>query len=591
MGWIGVVTNEGKNLITNWNEGKVLKITSACAGTGTVETQALMAQTSLVSKVQDISITGDATDNKSNVRTIKLQITAFQQSYLLNQVGLYASINDEASVLMAIYQTDEGIPIPSKEESPGFGYSFYAKLAISNEGIIELNIDTSAYVTLESFLEHTNGSKAHTPSQVGAMGYVTITDDEINNIVLSSNLYMYRSYEGTANTPFEYALIAISHNAPGGQMAHYAFANDGKIYKRFLIRESASDGGGSYYTDWEEIKSESYSGNVGSLSYTEKVDLTNVAEILRDSYSNASITQNSVSGDDASFKINITGNVDFKAISNGRENDASIIVNGTQRYISADEAFEFTGIITSPIEVSTAMCTVTFEIFNINKDAITFDEMGDAEFCGQVYTTNKTSGNKEKLLTEKETNILSYSTPSTGLDIQNGVVLGIGTCRDENIIIPEIDSDGNVVCKVDDFVFGSLLGSDGGFIKRIVFPSSISLLGINVITSKYCPNLSAVFIMNPNIEWMDSQTFKLGENVKDVYLGFSRKRWIELNTVDNEHPLISLHDDNIAAGIVPTIHYSHFATSAEFENAIGDIDSALDELHSYAEALKSGGEA
>lgn len=206
-----------------------------------------------------------------------------------------------------------------------------------------------------------------------------------------------------------------------------------------------------------------------------------------------------------------------------------------------------------------------------------------------VYTKAET----DELLSSKAdiqaAYMLTYALPSTGLDIQNGVVVGIGTCRDENIIIPEIDGEGNTVYKVDDFVFSSLLGSEGGFIKRIIFPSSIRSLGINVLSSKYCPNLSAVFIMNPNMEWMANQTFMLSEKVKDIFLGFSREKWVKLNTVINEYSLISLHDDNIAAGIVPDIHYSHFITSAAFENAIGDIDSALDELHGYAASLIGGG--
>lgn len=194
----------------------------------------------------------------------------------------------------------------------------------------------------------------------------------------------------------------------------------------------------------------------------------------------------------------------------------------------------------------------------------------------------------------------AFAVPSSGLEIENGTVIGIGTCTDEHIVIPEFDNSGNPVTSVASDVFGSLLGDNGGFIKSIVFPPSISWFGeplmlpISVINTTYCPNLESIYLMNPKIGWEEGVSpFKLESNVKDIYFGGSRKQWIELNT-ERESPATQLRPDNISAGIVPTIHYSFFAPTSEIErldSKIGDIDTALDELHNYAEALKSGGEA
>ena len=188
----------------------------------------------------------------------------------------------------------------------------------------------------------------------------------------------------------------------------------------------------------------------------------------------------------------------------------------------------------------------------------------------------------------------SYYVASTGLEIVDGVVIGIGTCHDEHIVIPELYNDGGIkkpVTAVRAGAFGVLLGSNGGFIKSITFPSSVERFDLSqssssIIDSEYCPNLSEIYMMNPGITWEDhGYPFRLLENAKDLYFAFTEKQYDNMNA-GKRYTLITLKNENIAAGIVPTKHFGHFVTSA----VIGDIDAALDELHNYAQAL-IGGEA
>ena len=194
----------------------------------------------------------------------------------------------------------------------------------------------------------------------------------------------------------------------------------------------------------------------------------------------------------------------------------------------------------------------------------------------------------------------TYYTPSTGLEIEDGVVIGIGSCRDEHIVIPELYNDGGIkkpVTAVRAGTFSELLGSDGAFIKSITFPSSIERFIIpgndadNIINSDYCPNLSEIHMMNPNITWDDVRhPFRLLETVKDLYFAFTEKQYDNINA-GKWYTLITLKNENIAAGIVPTKHFGHFVTSAvigDINGKIGDIDVALDELHTYAQALIGG---
>ena len=50
MAWLGVITNNGNDLLTRWVEGKNLHITRAAAGQGRVEQTAMLSQSALVKK-------------------------------------------------------------------------------------------------------------------------------------------------------------------------------------------------------------------------------------------------------------------------------------------------------------------------------------------------------------------------------------------------------------------------------------------------------------------------------------------------------------------------------------------------------------
>ena len=50
MAWIGIITNNGNDLLTRWVEGKQLTITRAAAGQGRVDPAAMLAQADLVNE-------------------------------------------------------------------------------------------------------------------------------------------------------------------------------------------------------------------------------------------------------------------------------------------------------------------------------------------------------------------------------------------------------------------------------------------------------------------------------------------------------------------------------------------------------------
>lgn len=144
--WSGVITNAGNSVLNEWVNEKCLSFDGAAAGQGTVAEKSMMAQTALVSQKQTASLLGG--EKVSTGIRLKIRITAPDTAYTLNQYGVWASVTGGTSVMIAIFQIEDGIPIPSKEESPDFVYTFYALIMSSNTGSWTVNVDTSTSVSV-----------------------------------------------------------------------------------------------------------------------------------------------------------------------------------------------------------------------------------------------------------------------------------------------------------------------------------------------------------------------------------------------------------------------------------------------------------
>ena len=175
--WEGVVTNSGRNLEASWLSGTTLNIDSAKGGTGTVSSAALMAQTGLVGQRQILSII--ANEAIAGGIRLKVQITAPETGYTLNQLGIWGSINGGATTMIALFQSSVGVPIPALSEMPDFIFTFYGVIQVSNEGTLTVTLDTSMFISLSKLnaaieTHNTNGD-AHEALLAGKSGLSTMT--------------------------------------------------------------------------------------------------------------------------------------------------------------------------------------------------------------------------------------------------------------------------------------------------------------------------------------------------------------------------------------------------------------------------------
>ena len=146
-----VITNAGKELLANWLEGATLNFDSAATGEGMVADAYLMAQTGLVAQKQTLSIV--KMDRVANGVRLQLQCTSagVTAGYIINQIGVWASLNGSESALVALYQDGVGVSVPTHEDMPDYVFTFYATLQMSNTGVLTATIDHEAMVTRADF--------------------------------------------------------------------------------------------------------------------------------------------------------------------------------------------------------------------------------------------------------------------------------------------------------------------------------------------------------------------------------------------------------------------------------------------------------
>lgn len=166
--WIGVITNGGNDLLNEWVSQRELRFDSAAAGTGTVAVASMMAQTQLVSRKQEASILG--ADRVDGGVRLKLRVTAHETGYTLNQYGVWASLTGGDSILIALFQHEQGIQVPSKSESQDFVYTFYALIGCSNTGTWTVNVDTGAAVSGEEMERAIAAATAGMQEKITAAG-------------------------------------------------------------------------------------------------------------------------------------------------------------------------------------------------------------------------------------------------------------------------------------------------------------------------------------------------------------------------------------------------------------------------------------
>lgn len=159
-----VVTDGGIQLLSQWAGGGTLTITRAAAGSGTTDVVVLSKMTALTNERQQPEIVGYRTEENGIRYSIRL--TAADEEYTANQIGIFARLDGGNETLIAIYQDESGIQIPAKTDMADFIYAFYATIQMSTEGNIEVTVNADAGLTMDDLqmymAEHTDNAISET---------------------------------------------------------------------------------------------------------------------------------------------------------------------------------------------------------------------------------------------------------------------------------------------------------------------------------------------------------------------------------------------------------------------------------------------
>lgn len=142
------ITRAGENLLAQWSEGSTLNIVKTTGGTGLMPAAELYNAEELSDERQVASIVG--INRRENVITLQVQFETASERYNLSQIGVWAQINNGPVALLAIYQDTVGSAIPTTGQ---FVYNFWAAMAISHDGNLTVNVDTTSFITVENLYE------------------------------------------------------------------------------------------------------------------------------------------------------------------------------------------------------------------------------------------------------------------------------------------------------------------------------------------------------------------------------------------------------------------------------------------------------
>lgn len=171
MAWKdSAVTKIGVDLLNESLAGRVLRLTAAVGGTGTMSVTELEEATDIVGKKQDLTLLG--VENIAGGKKVVIQITNkdVTEAYVLTQVAVFAALdNQETSSLLFILQDDRGIEVPAEADAPDFGFELYAVFAVSNKANIQLSVESSTAVSAwyvketiqDALLAHTQDITSH----------------------------------------------------------------------------------------------------------------------------------------------------------------------------------------------------------------------------------------------------------------------------------------------------------------------------------------------------------------------------------------------------------------------------------------------
>jgi hypothetical protein len=186
MAWTQTITAVGLNLLAD-AFGRNLNISRVACASGNVPVAQLPDQTDLTDWVKDMSILSISTSANNSIIKARLTNIGIANPELLSQMGVFAQLDSDPEVLLAIFQNDTPSTIPTPAQQAGYNFEPEIQIVHSNVANVTATIDWSAYASLSDAqaLVDAEKSRAQNAEAILTAG----KEDKVTGKGLSSNDY------------------------------------------------------------------------------------------------------------------------------------------------------------------------------------------------------------------------------------------------------------------------------------------------------------------------------------------------------------------------------------------------------------------
>ena len=160
------VTDVGNEMLNDLMAGRKLTICGAWGGTERAAEDALAGLTDVCGERHQLGLLGLEKAPEGKMVRVQINNVGIEQGYTLNQIGVYAKLDDEPEKLLFILQDERGVDIPSVTENPSFALEVQGLIYITNDVEIKISLEGSKAMVTPAMLaqllaDHNADPQAH----------------------------------------------------------------------------------------------------------------------------------------------------------------------------------------------------------------------------------------------------------------------------------------------------------------------------------------------------------------------------------------------------------------------------------------------
>ncbi len=225
------ITEAGIRLLMGALSGQTLTIVEAVGGVGVADTAVLPGQTDVLNRMQTLKLRGMKDYETHKKIYIQIGNDELAAGYTLNQIGVFAKLDNGEPEMLFIMQDSRGVYIPAASENEDFLFEMQASIAVSNDVDIQITVSSGVVVSVDFMLEsianaiaeHDESNDAHGNIVEAATNAQSMADWAYE--VAADAMQAARDASSAADAAVAEAMAAIAEHS-ADPFAHSDIRND-----------------------------------------------------------------------------------------------------------------------------------------------------------------------------------------------------------------------------------------------------------------------------------------------------------------------------------------------------------------------------